>query len=115
MALKLELTDVILGPVISPKAYESNQKQNELIVKVHMSANKPLIAQAIKALFDAEVERVHTFIRKGKVRRVGRLVTRGSDEKRAIIKLKEGYRIDLIDQTVTEASSAENQSKAAEV
>lgn len=107
MALKLKLTDVILGPVVSPKAYELHQKNNELMVKVHMSANKPLIAQAIKKLFGAEVERVHTQIRKGKVRRVGRSVVRGGDEKRAIIKLKEGYKVDLIDQTTTETTSGE--------
>jgi len=98
MALELQLTDIILGSVVSDKAHSRNQKFNELEIIVHMQANKPLIARAIKELFNAEVEAVRTFIRKGKSRTVGRAKIKGSDEKRAIVKLKEGYRIDLLTQ-----------------
>ena len=102
MALNLQLTDIILGPVMSDLAHKRNQKNNELEIRVHMAANKPIIAKAVENLFNVKVERVNTFIRKGKVRRVGRTVTRGSDEKRAIVKLKEGHRLDLLGQA-TEA------------
>jgi len=105
MALKLQLTDIILGPVISDRAHKRNQQSNELEIRVHMDANKPLIAQAIKSLFNVEVQRVNTYIRKGKMRRVGRMVVKGGDEKRAIVKLKEGHRLDLIVPTQEESTT----------
>ena len=108
MALKLQLTDIILGPVISDKAHKRNQQNNELEIRVSMNANKPLIAKAIKSLFNVEVERVRTYIRKGKIRRVARTVVHGSDEKRAIVKLKEGHRLDLIGQSTEGVPAQEN-------
>lgn len=109
MGLKLKLTDVILGPVISDKAYKLNQDRNELILRVHKHANKPLIAQAVQTLFNAQVEKVRTYIRKGKKRRVGKMQVHSNDEKRAIIKLKEGYRIDLMGQSAGESPAVEQQ------
>ncbi len=94
--MDLNVTDIILGPVISDKAYKRNKNLNELVLKVHMAANKPQVAAAIRQLFNVEVDKVRMQIRKGKQRKVGKRIVRGKDEKRAIIKLKEGYSIDLM-------------------
>lgn len=107
MGLKLELTDVILGPVVSDKAAKLNQDQNELVLRVHKSANKPIIARAIEILFNTKVDSVRTYIRKGKNRKVGRAAVRSKNEKRAIIKLKEGYRVDLLEQMPTQAPAGQ--------
>ena len=51
------------------------------------------IADALKKLFNVEVEKVRTSIRKGKTRRVGRRVAYGKTVKKAIVTLKEGYSV----------------------
>lgn len=47
--MDLTIYDIILGPVISDKAYDLNKNLKKLVLNVHPQANKPLIAEAIKA------------------------------------------------------------------
>ena len=104
--MDLALTDIIQGPVLSDKAYKLNQKDNVLVLKVHPKANKPMVKEAIEKLFNAKVADIRMMNRKGKTRRVGRFVTHGKLEKRAIVKLKEGYSLNLIDQPLTGEAEA---------
>jgi large subunit ribosomal protein L23 len=99
--MDLSIYDIIIGPVISASAQEKNMKLKQLVLKVHMQANKPLVALAIKTLFGAEVENVRILIRKGKRKRVPgkRITTVGSKEKRAIVTLKDGASLNLFDQS----------------
>ena len=98
--MELALTEIIRGPVLSDKAYKLNQKDNVLVLKVHPKANKPMVKEAIEKLFNAKVDTIRMMNRKGKTRRVGRFLTRGKLEKRAIVKLKEGYSLNLTDQSI---------------
>ena len=98
MALK-SIYNVIQGPVISDKAYKLNRDSKKLVLFVHPDANKPLVKEALKKLFNVEVEDVRILICKGKTRRVGRREVVGSDRKKAIVTLKEGHSINLFDQT----------------
>jgi len=97
MALK-SVYNVIQGPIISDKAYKLNKNLKKLVLVVHPDANKPLVKEALKKLFNVEVEDVRIMICKGKTRRVGRREVIGSARKKAIVTLKEGYSIDLFDQ-----------------
>lgn len=99
--MDLNLYNVILGPVVTDKAYKLNRGQKKLALRVHMHANKILVKQALKKLFNVEVEEVKMLIRKGKTRKVGRKEFQGSSTKKAIITLAEGYALDLFDQTGT--------------
>ncbi len=96
--MDLSIYDIILGPVVTDKAYKLNKGNKQLALQVHMSANKLLVKQALKKLFNVEVEDVRILIRKGKRRKVGRRDIVGSDSKKAIITLAEGYSLDLFDQ-----------------
>ena len=98
--MELAITEVIQGPVISDKAYKLNQEQNVLVLNVHMSANKPMVKEAIEKLFDVKVKNVNINIRKGKTKRVGRYKTRSKHQKRAIVQLKEGYTLNFMDQSM---------------
>jgi large subunit ribosomal protein L23 len=108
MALNLNIFDIIRGPVVSEKATELNQKLKKLVLNVHPQANKTQIKEALQHLFSVKVEKVNTLRRKGKMRRVRRMVVQSALTKRVIVTLKEGYSIDLFDQSQTSVVSATN-------
>ena len=90
--------DVIKGPVVTNKAYRINHELKQLVIDVHMDANKPLIKEAIEKIFDVKVEKIRTLIRKPRSRKVSRRFIKGSFSKKAIITLKDGYSIDIFGQ-----------------
>lgn len=94
--MDLTLYDIIKGPRITQKAYRLNQQNKKLVLEVHPLANKPLIAEALKKLFNVEVEKIGIVVNKGKKRRAGRFYTIGKKRKKAIITLKEGQSVDLM-------------------
>jgi large subunit ribosomal protein L23 len=90
--------DVILEPVVSEKSY-ALLDANAYTFKVHRSANKTEIRQAIEAIFGVRVLKVNTINRQGKRKRNRRTWTWGKrpDTKRAIVTLAEGDRIELFE------------------
>lgn len=89
--------DVILSPVISEKSY-ALQEMKKYVFKVHPSANKVQIRQAIEQMFPGiKVASVNTQNITGKKRRRGRVVGKQADWKKATISLREGE-IDLFEQ-----------------
>jgi len=107
--MDLSIYDVILGPVMTDKAYKLNRNLKKLVLRVHPQANKPMVKEAIERLFDVKVKNVRMMIRKGKMHRHNRIETQKSSSKKAIVTLKEGYSVDLWDQpgaTVTPSGSA---------
>lgn len=96
MALELSIYDIIRGPRMTEKAYRMNQVSKKLVLDVHPKANKLLIAEALKKLFNVEIEKIGTKIKKGKNKRIGRHKFKGKISKQAIITLKEGYSVDLM-------------------
>lgn len=113
MALKISVYDVILGPVMTDKAYKLNRKLQKLVLKVHSHANKPLIREAIESLFDVKVESVRVLIRKGKFHRLKNgPIMQKSSVKKAIVTLKEGYKVDIWDQPGVTVSPSETADKS---
>jgi large subunit ribosomal protein L23 len=98
MALKLSIYDIILGPVVSDKAYKLNKQSKKLVLNVHPAANKPLVKEALEALFNVKLEKVNIAVRQGKLRKVRGFMVQGKTTKRAIVTLKPGYSLDLLDQ-----------------
>lgn len=96
--MDLTIYDIIRGAVITDKAYKLNKKLQKIVLKVHPHANKSLIKEAMKKLFNVEVRDVRVVVRKGKQRKVQRRVIYGPLAKKAIVTLKEGYTLDLFDQ-----------------
>jgi large subunit ribosomal protein L23 len=99
--MDLTIYDVILGPVVTDKAYKLNRDYKQSILRVHPHANKPMIKQALERLFNVQVRDVRISVRKGKVRRVGRKTVVGSKTKKAIVTLAPGYSLDFFEQTST--------------
>ncbi len=93
--MELSLYDVIRGPRTTSKSYDLNQRLKQLVLEVHPKANKRLIIEALKKLFNVEVEKVRIIVRKGRQRRVGKFTTVGALDKKAIVTLKSGQAINL--------------------
>jgi large subunit ribosomal protein L23 len=88
--------DVILAPIVSEKSYALIES-GVYTFKVHPSASKPEIHDAVESIFGVKVKKVNTLNRKGKRKRNRRTFTYGKrpDTKRAIVTLAEGETIDL--------------------
>jgi large subunit ribosomal protein L23 len=88
--------DIIIAPVVSEKSYTLSEG-GAYTFKVHPSATKPEIHDAVEAIFGVQVLKVNTLNRKGKRKRNRRTFTMGSrpDTTRAIVTLAEGQTIDL--------------------
>ncbi|MGH9149251.1 MAG: 50S ribosomal protein L23 [Acidimicrobiales bacterium] len=93
-----EARDVIIRPVVSEKSY-GLLDTNVYTFLVHPSASKTEIRQAVESIFEVTVTKVNTLNRRGKRKRNRRMNTFGtrSTTKRAIITLKEGDRIPLME------------------
>ena len=90
--------DVIIEPIVSEKSYNLLE-ENVYTFKVHPSASKPEIKDAVESIFGVRVTKVNTLNRKGKRKRNRRNFTYGQrpDTKRALVTLAEGDSIELFD------------------
>lgn len=95
--MDLSIYDIIKGPRITTKVYRLNKELQQLVLEVHPAANKPLIAEALKKLFNVESEKIRIIVSKGKLRSVRRRPVQGKLRKKAIITLKEGQSVDMMD------------------
>lgn len=89
-----DLIDMIRRPLITEKA-TMLLEDNKYLFEVSQKARKPEIKQAIEALFDVKVVKVHTQAATRKTRRVGRFTGHRPMYKRAIVTLAEGDSIVL--------------------
>jgi large subunit ribosomal protein L23 len=92
--IDLKHYDVITKPVITEKSTLVSEF-NQVVFKVANEATKPQIKAAIEALFGVKVLGVNTMIQKGKTKRWRGKEYRRSDEKKAIVTLADGDRIDV--------------------
>ena len=88
--------DVIIKPVVSEKSY-GLLDQGVYTFIVASDANKIEIRHAIETIFNVRVAKVNTINRKGKRKRNRRTGTWSSraDERRALVTLKGGDRIEI--------------------
>jgi large subunit ribosomal protein L23 len=92
------MTSVILFPLITEKSSALQASSNQYCFVVHKDANKLEIAQAVKSLKKGiEVESVRTQIIRGKIKRMGASYGKRSNWKKAIVRLKDGQSLDLIE------------------
>lgn len=96
--MQLTVYDIIKGPVITDKAYKTNFLLKQLVIRVHVHANKPMVKEALEKLFNVKVDKIRIIIRKPKNRSVNRYPVKGQTVKKAIVTLKEGYAIDALSQ-----------------
>jgi large subunit ribosomal protein L23 len=93
MEMSMDPTKIILRPVITEKSTTLRDKHREVCFEVTLGANKSEIKKAVEQLFKVKVESVHTQIKGGKERRVGRSTGHTKDWKKAIVRLKAGEKM----------------------
>ena len=88
--------DVIIRPVVSEKSYASYD-ENVYTFEVASGANKIQIKHAVEEIFGVRVTNVNTLTRRGKRKRNRRTGTWGkrADQKRAIVSLADGDKIEI--------------------
>jgi large subunit ribosomal protein L23 len=89
--------DIILRPVVSEKSYSALDHGVYTFV-IDPDATKTEVKHAIEKIFEVKVERVNTMWRKGKRKKMNvRSWKFGqrSDQKRAVVTLKEGETIEI--------------------
>ena len=89
------ITDVLKKPVLTEKSLLLQQNENKYTFDVDLTANKTEVKVAVEKMFDVKVESVNIMNVKPKTKRMGRYVGKTNRRKKAIVKLKEGYSIDL--------------------
>lgn len=89
------ITDVLKKPVLTEKSLLLQQSDNKYTFDVDVTANKTEVKIAVEKMFDVKVESVNIMNVKPKTKRMGRYVGKTNRRRKAIVKLKEGYSIDL--------------------
>ena len=89
------MKDIIIAPVITEKAANTNADGKTYVFKVSKSANKIQIAEAIESAFNVKVKNIRTLNTKAKDKRVGRYTGKTKTYKKAIVTLADGYAIEI--------------------
>ena len=88
---------VIKKPIITERSAYLKERGNKIIFQVDVNANKRDIKKAVEKVFNVHVMDVNTLNVKGKVKRFGKSFGKRPDWKKAIVTLKEGDKIELLE------------------
>lgn len=88
---------VIHKPIITEKGNIQKEDSNKVTFEVSRKANKIEIKNAVQGLFNVKVINVNIMNFKGKNKRVGRVLGKKSNWKKAVVTLKEGENIEFFE------------------
>jgi len=93
----MKVSNIVVKPIVTEKSM-AHEHEGKYYFMVNTKASKGAIANEIARLYDVEVVSVKTMIMPGKKRRVigTRKFTKTKKWKKAIVKLKEGQKIEQI-------------------
>jgi large subunit ribosomal protein L23 len=89
------LMKILLSPLISEKGTSENEAARHYIFKVLPDARKREIGRAVEKMFEVQVESVRVLNVKGKRKRVGTMAGRRKNWRKAYVRLKQGYDIEI--------------------
>ncbi|MBI5574189.1 MAG: 50S ribosomal protein L23 [Elusimicrobia bacterium] len=89
--------NIIKKPVITEKATKLKEKENKYQFIVTKDATKGQIKEAVEQLFDVDVEKIRTVVLPGKLRRMGAHAGYRPDYKKAIVNIKKGQTIKIVE------------------
>ena len=92
----MQLVDVIIKPLVSEKATAA-QANGVYTFAVHLDAEKKHIKAATESLFNVTVIDVNTINVRGKFRRRGKSYGQASNWKKALVRLKDGDKIQVFE------------------
>ena len=89
--------DIIRRPLITEKGNLAQELSNQVVFEVDRRANKIEIRDAVERAFDVKVTQVRTMNIQGKKKRMGRIMGRRSDWKKAYVTLAPGHNVDFFE------------------
>ncbi|MGI6607854.1 MAG: 50S ribosomal protein L23 [Erysipelotrichaceae bacterium] len=89
--------DIIIRPIVTEKTMLLQEQDNKVTFEVAKGVNKTAVKLAVEEIFNVKVEKVNISNTASKKRRVGRYVGTVGGYRKAVVKLAEGYSIDLYD------------------
>lgn len=92
---QVELMRTLIAPIVSEKSTFLAEKSGQFVFRVQPGANKSQIRRAVELMFNVEVQSVRVVNVKGKQKRFRRFMGRRSDWKKAYVRLKPGFDIEL--------------------
>jgi large subunit ribosomal protein L23 len=93
--MELNPYQIIIRPLVTEKGTRMVETGNAYCFQVHRDANKQQIREAVEKIYSVKVEAVRTQNRRGKPRRAKNRYTTTSDWKKAVVKLKPDFNIDV--------------------
>ena len=87
--------DIIIRPVVTEKSIADQNKDNKVTFEVAKGANKTAVKLAVEEIFNVKVEKVNILNTPDKQKRLGRYTGTVNGYRKAIVKLAQGYNIDL--------------------
>ncbi len=93
----MNVSNIVIKPIVTEKTM-ALELEGKYVFKVNMRAPKGAIAKEINRLYGVDAVEVRTMVTPGKKRRVigTRNFTKTRKWKKAIVKVKEGQKIELI-------------------
>ncbi len=92
-----EIYGCIRRPIVTEKSNLIKEDTNKVVLEVDQRANKVEIKNAVQQLFDVTVQKVNVLNFEGKRKRVGRIMGKRPDWKKAIVTLKKGDKIEFFE------------------
>lgn len=89
---------ILKKPVVTEKTARQQDKENKYTFIVSTDANKIEIKKAIEAKFNVLVDSINTINCIGASKRMGRFIGKKSDYKKAVVTLKNDYKISLFEE-----------------
>lgn len=93
--MELNIFDIVKRPLMTTKTMDLYKKLGQYTFEVHTSANKVMVRDAVRKLWNVEVDKVRIVNISGKNKSFSRRAYQTSDRKKAIITLKKGYKIEI--------------------
>lgn len=92
-----QIYNVIKKPLLTEKGTDLKEGMNKYLFEIDRRANKIEVKSAVEKIFNVKVDAVHTISVKGKNKRVGRSFGKESNWKKAIVTLRAGEKIEIIE------------------
>lgn len=89
--------NILIAPLLTEKGTTLKETDNKILFRVARDANKIEIKKAVEDIFKVKVEEVRTISCKGKKKRLGRFEGKRPDWKKAIVTLKKGEKLNIIE------------------
>lgn len=93
----MNIYDVIKKPLVTEKTTTEKDDKNVVAFVVNADSNKIEIKNAVKKLFNVEIDSVRTINVAGKVKRSGKRIGKRSNWKKAYVTLSKGSNVDFFE------------------